>query len=278
MMRNMERLTRWHPKGVVWMWTLTVDPKKYDHDYEAAHQDITRRQLLTRLADRMGWKYWISVLEWQKTGNPHWHVLVYEPTNRRVEHDQAANKWKVGHVGYTRHDLDPRWKHLPVDQAAILCAKYISKYLIKAAPAPDWVLDSDKVIRTTSSSAAWRELQSETRPRDQRNTPPPCAALDAPDEIERMTHRDAMKRCGESVVLLEEWINPITGELRNRYLGEVPIPFRSFQRWTKRSALDHAQHTERSLRCLRGSPDQRRILAEMKRVTGDLSPMLYHLT
>ena len=275
-MRTVERLSRWHPKGVLWMWTLTVDPKLYNDDHEAAHENITSRQLLTRLADRMGWKYWVSVLEWQESGNPHWHVLVYEPTNRPVYHDEATRKWAVGHVQYTRHDKDRRWSHLPVDQAALLCTSYITKYLVKPAKTPDWVLDSDRVIRTTSSSAKWRELQSSTRPESQKQTHS-GAALDAPEEPDRQTHRDAMKNCGNGLVMLEEWINPRTGELRTRYLGEVAIPFRTFRRWTSRSALEHSELSERSLRCFRGSPDQRRILAELDRAVGELPPMLYYL-
>ena len=86
-----------------------------------------------------------------------------------------------------------------------------------------------------------------------------------------------MKNCGNGIVLLEEYVNPRTGELRTRYLGNVALPYRSFKKWTERCPPEHSELTERSLRCFRGSPDQRRILAELERAVGDMPPMLYHL-
>ena len=60
--------------GDVQMWTLTVDPKKYLSP-EQAWEDVGEHRRIGELMRAMGVEFYAWVLEWHKSGWPHWHVI-----------------------------------------------------------------------------------------------------------------------------------------------------------------------------------------------------------
>jgi hypothetical protein len=70
-----------------------------------------------------------SVIEFQRNGMPHFHVLVFLP---RMDHDVVLRAWKLGGVRYSNGDVKR--------------AKYVAKYVSKAVEAPDWLVDPDRRV------------------------------------------------------------------------------------------------------------------------------------
>lgn len=217
-------------KGVLWMWTLTTDKTNTYESPQAAHEDICKNERIRKLAKRMGWKYWSWVLEWHEDGWPHWHVMVYEPTRRSVMKWEVQEVW--GHiVEYTRSD---KYRGVWGDKVARL-AHYLTAYLTKPAKSktPDWILDSKKRIRLSSSSRAWTaalKCEEATGEGDVEESP-----LDGDHgSEERLTHREAITRCGGTTLVLKEYVNPLTGEICTEYVGRAEIPIRTVRKFVKR--------------------------------------------
>ena len=223
-----------HPHGIIWMWTLTTEQEGKYATPEEAHQDITQNERIRKLAKAMGWKHWSWVLEWHKSGWPHWHLLVYTPTRDRIEKSEVEQWWKPGYTQYKRSDQ----VNGPTKSRIIRAAAYVTKYLTKPgeSPVPAWVLDSKQRIRLCSSSRAWSAVERDEQLDENESSGSP---MGAPDECNldpenRKTHREAISECGTQAVLLREYVNPLTGEICHEYLGTVNLHYRSIKRWIER--------------------------------------------
>ena len=200
------------------MWTLTVDPGKYESS-QHAWQDITQNRRIARLADRMGWnrndQYWTCHLEWHKSGWPHWHIMLWTPKAKPLYQswEEVNDAWKPGGTQYQdakTSDLNPKY-------ALIYVSKYIGK--VQEHPTPDWVLDTTTKIRMVSSSKSWGPIttysQTKQDPLYERNA-------DADAQNERQTHRQAHRECSTTTNIIE-YLCDINGEIRARWITKLPL-------------------------------------------------------
>lgn len=282
MVRTLRKLDQDYRNGPTWMWTLTIDPKKYGgmenpDGPEIAHREVMDRQVINRIAQKVGWQYYTWVLEWQENGWPHWHVLVYEKSQRRVEHQVVEKKWGRGLVNFKASHLDPVLRR---DTRRNLIEKgvmYLAGYLAKKSknPLPDYYLDSDTTYRLIGHSHAWNQIAK----RSGTERPEDCSPFDGDrGPSERRTHREAIADCGDSLVLIEEYVSEATGEILNRYLGTVKHRARDWFSWAKRKwGKGHPSLKQRHLRMKRGSPECRQFAEQLCAVYGDAPKSLYAL-
>ncbi|RMH61028.1 MAG: hypothetical protein D6685_09785, partial [Bacteroidetes bacterium] len=197
--------------GDVQMWTLTVDPSRYESP-EAAWLDVCKNRRIARMAKAVGWRYWVVVLEWHKTGWPHWHLVRWEPVGRGeriyTPHAEVAKAWGVGHVLYTS-----RKPWVRVDVAI----KYATKYLVKPhGDPPGWALDRANV-RMISSSRAWGPLVAQPGRWDVKADDAEDGGwIERPDGAgtPRVPAREAIASCGSRCVVLARTVDAETGEVR----------------------------------------------------------------
>lgn len=155
----------------VMMLTLTVDPKLFSSPAEA-YEYVRNGRLVARLigalfkAGQLASRRFFYVLEWQKNGMPHWHVVV---ESDRVDHVVLRNLWNgnrpasagpvegnapgFGSVGFSKREFADR-RH---------AAMYITKYLIKHPKEgyPEWVLESTvQMKRYGTSRGFWPRNES----------------------------------------------------------------------------------------------------------------------
>ena len=207
------------------MWTLSVSP----HDYEcaeAAYDSIRSRERVSKLIRKMGWKYAITVLEWHKSGWPHWHVLVWEPVvgRQRMYHckHKVQETWGEGNVRYSASN----------GKSAEAAAQYVTKYMIKADEyvAPEWTLDRHNV-RTISSTRAWGPINARQRPTERLEAP----GKPLEDRQEIRNNREALESCGSQTVVMKEYIDH-NGELKIEFVDRFNVPYRYVRRMLKRGA------------------------------------------
>ena len=231
---TLERLHELHQgKGMLWMWTLTTAQGNRYESPQEAHADVTQNERIRKLCKAMGWKYWTWVLEWHKSGWPHWHLLVYTPTKARIEHHEVQAIWKPGWVQYTRSTNQGG----SIKQKLTKAVNYVTKYITKPAesPVPDWILDSKQRVRLCSSSRPWSAVERGESMEWNGDEASPVGAPDVEPVPEcRLTHREAIANCGSQAVLLREYVNPLTGELCHEYLGTVNLPYRTVRGWISR--------------------------------------------
>ena len=228
MRRTMEELRKRYPRGRVYMWTLTTAHESKYASPQEAHEDITKNERIRKLAKRRGWEHYSWVLEWHVSGWPHWHVLVVKKDKSPDMWAEVQEQWGY-HVNYRHSDQ----KRGTVAEKIKMFVNYTTKYLVKPSesPVPDWILDSNKRIRMASSSRAWSAVEKERAVKERARTSRPVPAA---SPSERKTHRDAIKTCGDRVVVIREYLNPLTGEICNEFVGRADIPWRTVRRWLER--------------------------------------------
>lgn len=160
------------------LFTLTIDPKGFVSPLDA-YLKVRLKGYIPRLMRFLGIRNWFCVLEFQKNGNPHWHILI-----------DVASLPKVGHVP---HYLDlekvyslwrDKWhfgsqvklseKHTESPEHAV---NYICKYLIKSPSLgfPDWMWEQcgirffsqSKSIGSLSSFLSPSSYETKVNPPDQ---------------------------------------------------------------------------------------------------------------
>lgn len=131
------------------MLTLTVDLKGtitgrgFDSP-GAAWRAVMVCSLICRLMKRLGIRDWIWVLEWQRNGNPHWHVAY---RSRWVDFTLAWRLWRdVWGIGGLK---------FPEKRVGVgSLPAYLAKYLGKGGSVPAWVkeLPASTVVRMHQGS------------------------------------------------------------------------------------------------------------------------------
>ena len=113
--------------GLQRMLTLTLDPKKLPPGVAPIRYiNETFRKFREYLRRRFGVApQYIRVLESQKNGNPHFHVLI----DRFIEQRWAKQAWQAVGGGWA---VDIRWVDL--HRVAAYVSKYLSKELLLSAP------------------------------------------------------------------------------------------------------------------------------------------------
>lgn len=158
----------------VQMWTLTVDPDLFDGDPRACFDYVRGRRAISewikalKRAGHLIDNRYFCVVEWQKNGFPHWHILVQA---RNIPHDYASKMWDrnrpkhlppvdpnsnkpgFGFIGFTTTK-----KHQSVDHAVNYATKYCIKYPEEGFP--DWVLDYEgRIDRFSASQNFWKTIR-----------------------------------------------------------------------------------------------------------------------
>ena len=148
-------ISRWK---FVMMLTLTVDqdsevPLKWSryksprHAYESIGQKRRVAEMVKAL-HRDNWlrsRHFVNVIELQKNGWPHYHVLV---ESDYVPHAELSRRWGQGHVWFSKRDFEDS-SH---------AVNYVTKYITKTSKDedefwfPDWVLDYPGNFRRFSTS------------------------------------------------------------------------------------------------------------------------------
>lgn len=196
--------------------TLTVDQagtktgKGFDSEYEA-WEYVTKGGYISRLMIAGSITRWVWVLEFQKNGWPHWHILLN--LSKRCKYGELARElwrlwrdlWQIGGC-----DLSVKTFKNPIHGV-----NYITKYLTKPGNFPAWFLKMRKVRVIQGSRAVGRLVMGEQYE----------ASDKKPTGKRKAETRPVYKRiaaCGQETDLIAEAFNPATGEYRVRYLGSVP--------------------------------------------------------
>ncbi len=193
--------------------TLTVDPKNFNSPQDAHDYVKEKGFIRTLLTQYLNIKNWIWVLEFQKSGNPHWHILIdvshlkgNKPINLERVWRLWCYKWKIGGV-----DLS-KGKTVKTSEHAI---RYITKYLVKYPKEgfPAWFLKMKNVRMIQSSSNVGNitpARDSTTKVTNTKKMIRESRAL-----VDRMSH------CDTTTKVINRYINLATGEEKAIYLGEI---------------------------------------------------------
>ena len=202
------------------MFTLTVKPDHFAGDPVAALEEVTQEKLVSRLMKALKVARWIAVLEFQKNGFPHWHVLIDAPGGR-IDLQKAWAFWGWTKSGWRIGGVDLRKTKFNNAQHAV---HYITKYLIKTPKHgfPAWVLDFPKRIRFINASRSVGRVVSDREPtvRDVKQHPEkiePEAEESLP--VEHRSLRIRMANCGRRKKFFREYIDATTGETRLKLAG-----------------------------------------------------------
>jgi len=210
--RLIDRVGSWRSPMML---TFTVDPALFE-SAESAFKWVMSQRAIARVMKQVE-KFrhsgqWFSVVEWQKNGWPHWHVLCdaeFLPI-KRVEAEwarfvpvQARHRMRVGTLGMVRFSKPGKFK------SAKHAALYVSKYLVKFPENgfPAWVMQATYRIRRYSESRGfWGTLSKRREPSEEGNPPPV------------RSHAERIRRCGQSctVFKVSRLIEVETGEVRIR--------------------------------------------------------------
>lgn len=234
MQDRLAELQREHgTEGDVQLWTLTLDRERYASP-EAAWLDVGKHRRVGEAMRKMGIKWCVVVLEWHKSGWPHWHVLVWKPEQRmRIDHAEMTKAWGRGHTLYKCRYRDQHGRWRPEPKPMAWAVNYIAGYLTKRdeSSMPEWIGNRSRV-RMIWASRAWGPVVT-------KGWECGCESQEGEEgeEPERRVTRsnaEAVADCGSSVRLLRRVVDRATGEERWHYLGVAEVPWRSAKRLVKR--------------------------------------------
>lgn len=211
-------LEKLHLFPIPMLFTLTVDPKR--HTSEEAVEHVRTNHLISHLMRRLDVSVWVWVLEFQKSGMPHWHVLADAShlPRRKVDLKLAWHVWR-DLWGIGRLDLQ-KSKHKQSPENFI---QYLSKYLIKVDPnIPEWVYTRTKALRFVQGSKAVGGVMRDpaTADQDAADDQQGCKPKRQRKPSDRRTI-DRMARCEMTTRILAERLNRDTGELTYTYCGTL---------------------------------------------------------
>ncbi len=198
------------------MLTLTVDPTLFN-SHEEAYLYIRERRcisVLMQALDRQGHLHsrrYFYVLEFQKSGNPHYHVLVDATF---IPHADLQIEWDKNRP----KDLLPPESNRPgfgltivskkyFEGGALQAGRYATKYLIKTPEEgwPDWVLrlgKTNRVPRYGTSRRFWGDAPRARKPSKEPKT-----------RQGSVSYADKIKHCGSTTNLfrVDRWLQHAEG-------------------------------------------------------------------
>lgn len=207
----------------VYTLTLTVDPENFPDDPEGAFRYVLKRRCIAKLVEQLhklghlhSRRYFV-VVEWQRNGYPHWHVVLDATFIPFVvitaTWDRFRPSWLGPPVGRRPPMGSSRFtkKFAGGADAGLHAARYVAKYLTKhpADGYPDWVLGADYRIRRYSTSRGFWGAAGE---------PEPAVEDDEGEEGERervpQTIRQRVESCQQfcNVFRVVAFVHPVTGE------------------------------------------------------------------
>ncbi|WDI43969.1 rolling circle replication-associated protein [Bremerella sp. P1] len=180
------------------MWTFTVDPQLFNSPKDA-YWYVKEQRAVSRTINRLkdlGHLHsgrWFCVVEWQKNGMPHWHVLL---DATRIPFSVMCDIWNSFRPGWAGpvEGTRPGFGSIRFSATdhnfvgAEHAAHYACKYMIKHPDHgyPDWVLDSTRRIRRYETSRCLLTPPAE---------PTEDIATDEPPEIEWCTEFEHPEGC-----------------------------------------------------------------------------------
>lgn len=240
------------------MWTFTIDPELFTSP-EQAFDYVKQRRAISRVINRLQelghlhTKRYFYVVEWQKNGMPHFHVLL---DTSRIPFEVVCDLWNAYRPDWAGPVQGERPAFGSVRFSASRdftspehAANYACKYLIKhpADGYPDWVLDSERRIRRYETSRGFwgnekpkvEEVDLWEREEATSNAQlahlPECFCevcrgdeLPMPPEKKPTTIRQRISKCKEDAVLLlvSQHILP-DGEIveEKQFVRNLSVPF-----------------------------------------------------
>ena len=204
------------------MITLTIDPDLFQSQKQA-YLHIGKNRCISKFMqtlDRRGHLHsrrYFYVLEFQKSGNPHYHILI---DTGNVPHDELQAAWDKSRPNHMPPPLPGRpgfgWTYFSkgsFNGDAYHAACYATKYLIKAPEQgwPSWVLKFGKtkrVARYGVSRGFWNEPKQESK----NNTKPKARR-------ESVSYEAKMADCGSNSDLfrVERVLMPDDNVQESRY-------------------------------------------------------------
>lgn len=217
--------------GEPYLLTLTIDPKRFGSP-EEAHDAVTGGGFIPRLLRLMGIRVWVWVLEFHKSGWPHWHILVdlsergrLTPADMKRMWHLWRDRWGVGGL-----DLQERKRLGTADHAIMYVTKYLTKPPRHGFPA--WFISGKRRRMVQASRAVGalcfkggRERQEPEEPSEDRPRRESRPLVERMAECEKYSH-----------LLLRE-INEETGEERKEIIGEVPVSVWDLKQMGKREEI-----------------------------------------
>ena len=207
------------------LFTLTIDPKCFNSPLDAYHI-VRSKAYIPRLMRFLGISNWFCVLEFQKNGNPHWHILLDVGSLPKVGHVRHylnlekvyslwRDKWNFG------EQIRLSQKHTESAQHAV---NYICKYLIKSPKNgfPDWMWEQCG-IRFFSASKSLGSLSkysskysSQEKDKCDDNLVDDNSSVDSDDELGKHKLSNCLRvlYCGTRSIILSD----------SHFLGEINLP------------------------------------------------------
>ena len=271
--QRIEDLQKLHgTQGDVQLWTLTVDPGCEQFggrrgadgelvrwaDPRAVFDHVNAQRLIGEWARALGVRHYVVVVEWQKNGMPHWHLLVWAPVRSLfISHAKAQEAWPMGFVQFEAAGRGGR--RLPVSKAV----NYVTKYMTKPRESlPSWAMDLSgvKLVRSSKDFGAIRrgledaqesvEAAEEEGPATRSGRTPP------------RTNGVALAACRGACRLLYERVDHTSGEVTCGFMGSVRLSWRAARALAERCRGTVEAH---SCRFAFDGPAIERFLAELAR-------------
>lgn len=229
-------LDKLHLFSVGRLLTLTVDGEgtKTGRGFdgpEAAYEYVRQHRLIPRLFARMGIRTWICVMEFQKNGMPHWHVLYdcSEFPGHFVDYKKLHSLWRDEFGVGLCHDSGVKFLGDPTR-----AVNYITAYLTKHPEGgyPPWVWfrlhqGVHRAIRFVSASRSIGRLVMPDEVSDGVSDVEP-AESDAAECDERSrqfawsTYYQDVSSCGSRCRVFRRTSDGAGGETHS-FVGELPV-------------------------------------------------------
>lgn len=207
--------------------TFTIDPKKNPNPLEV-YNLVRNKSLIQALMKMLHIKYWVWVLEFQKNGNPHWHIIADISERGRITKAELKKIWHLWNHKWNIGGCDVQENKAV--KKPIHAMHYITKYLInpKKNSYPEWFL-SLKNVRIIQGSRAVGKLTPYQNSSCSINPFPKTQSSVLP-------LLDRLKACGQSVVVVAERILK-DGKSIYLHCGEIPLSLDNIRQINKFSEL-----------------------------------------
>ncbi len=236
------------------MLTFTLDPELFPGGPREAYEYVTCRRCVSVAMQRLDrWKLihsrrFLTVIEWQKNGWPHWHVLV---DATRIPFDKLREAWNRNWKGWEARVALGRPGFGSVRFSAERlererAAGYVTAYLTKVPPHgfPSWVLacSSRRVHRFQPSRGFWdggSVSMADEGDEAEEGAVDGSAVDGVVEKVEKLglvrTVAEVVSACGSRSVALRarEVVDERTGEVAvvRDFLFDVPMPVAELSRF-----------------------------------------------
>lgn len=193
--------------------TLTIDPKNYKSP-EHAHDVVTEGGYIRRLLRLLGIDTWLWVLEFHKSGWPHWHIVADVSERGRLTKKDLRWCWHLWRDkwGLGAPDVQEKKRF----SSAAYAMNYITKYLTMPEKNlfPEWFLKGSRRRLCQASQKVGRltECKSNTK-----------VSLTGKEKKRKESRAliVRMNECGTRSAVLLEKIDPETFQSSFHYMGTL---------------------------------------------------------